>query len=830
VLAGLTPTAIEQFGGMVTLADALDVAVGSSPNSQNVEHLPGIVRSRKGLSTFLTVPGNANIVSMKEFAQLDQATRWLIILTSGGLLVRENGDGSQTQIQTGLGGVTRAQQQTQFGRQYLALSDGKVGNTPPFYLDSVPNLLRVAPSGPARAPTAAAGAAGNVSTGRHYLRTIYEFADGYRSAPGPAVAYDAPAPNAKISVSQVDVGPPACVRRIICCSSVIAASIPASGADYYFLPESAMVVNDNTTTGPVVIDFTDAQLQAGVIVSSQVESSTDLMRNIVLPEQAGVVAYNTRLLWWGGINALYRNGDVGFLGLDFDSDFHIEAGSRQVPNGWISYTDGCQYWYNPFGGGVLGAMAGFFRIYADGATQRGTISNNVQGASIQDVLRPGVAYGVRIRARDCFHGLAGGTYNFYLTSVAAGAASIPAGGFQLSYSQLTANWQEFSGQFWAGTQPIPADAVLVSTGGSGANGSSVLTPATQCLDIDSIEIYPMAAATTPSLVYASRPGQPAAYDGLRGLVSVAENDGQALRSVFVIRGTAYGVKERSMYSITDNGQDPIDWPVNPVSETVGTPSLNGVASGEGWAVIAARSGAYLFTGGFPIKISEGIQPTWDRINWAYGHLINCTVDTEQKRVFIEVPLDGATDVSHCIYLDYIGPHPGGSGFAEGLSGDPTPTSNWSIWTIAAASIAKSQRSDGTQALLFGTNNGSGKIYKLDKTARTDDGAAINAFYETAFVGGPSGRNIVESLTANVRGSGVLSMVAIQTDMVTTVPLLSAVLQNPPNKDVEWNGIRVVGERAAFLFGVNAPGDWFSMQKLVPYNRPHVFGRTRGIQT
>ncbi len=46
---------------------------------------------------------------------------------------------------------------------------------------------------------------------------------------------------------------------------------------------------------------------------------------------------------------------------------------------------------------------------------------------------------------------------------------------------------------------------------------------------------------------------PESYDGVSGLISVAENNGQALRAAFELRGQLYFVKEHSIYSTQDDG-------------------------------------------------------------------------------------------------------------------------------------------------------------------------------------------------------------------------------------------------------------------------------------
>ncbi len=71
--------------------------------------------------------------------------------------------------------------------------------------------------------------------------------------------------------------------------------------------------------------------------------------------------------------------------------------------------------------------------------------------------------------------------------------------------------------------------------------------------IDNIEIFPTALPYNASLVRASLAADPESYDGVSGLLSVAENNGQAVRAAFVLRGQLYFVKEHSIYSTQDDG-------------------------------------------------------------------------------------------------------------------------------------------------------------------------------------------------------------------------------------------------------------------------------------
>ena len=164
--------------------------------------------------------------------------------------------------------------------------------------------------------------------------------------------------------------------------------------------------------------------------------------------------------------------------------------------------------------------------------------------------------------------------------------------------------------------------------------------------VDDIEIFPTAQPFNVSQVRGSGAENPESFDALTGVLSVAESNGQAVRAAFKLREQLYFVKERSLYVTQDDGtNEPDRWTISEVSRSVGTPSVNGVDVGEDWAVIAGRDGVYIFGGSEPVKISQEIQPTWDQINWLYGHTIWIRVDTRNKRVLVGVPSRGERDIS-----------------------------------------------------------------------------------------------------------------------------------------------------------------------------------------
>ncbi len=904
-VAGFTDVALDIFGGLVTDMLPGDLPLGVSPDCQDVAFTAGAVRTRPGLvSVFSPIPGNPTVNYLKTYITPAQLER-MLALDSSGVLWKEASAGLLSEIGSNLPSGARAKSTTIFGREYIATSDGKFGIGMPLQYDDT-NLDRVSQEGPGAGPsiteaaveptltiaTAPTGAvrSNNVATittttahgyqvgqtiliaggvidasfgglflvgsapsattftyanpgatmtsggdgtttggsatlqpqvspGVHQVAVIFETRQGFLTAPSASVNWTTGG-GRRAAISNIPTGPSNVIARIL-------AFTGANGASFFYVgsnvPQStAMRIADNSTTSWTV-DFSDSALLAGTNVDG-------LFSQAVLGECAGAIDYSSRVFWWGE-----RNRVDNFVNLSFDGGFDTTS---TTPLGWsLDSTDG--------GGGAAETSVvnwGFaYRIggpAATGPTLRGMITQSAfQDSEGVPILAAATAYSIRVRTAKG-SSLGPATLVMELFSATLGQLAVAT----VSSSQLGAEYQEFIVPFSAATPAVmPSDAVLRVYGDFQDQPGLA-----EFIYVDDIEIFPTAQPFNVSQVRGSGVENPESFDADTGVLSIAESNGQAVRAAFRLREQLYFVKERSLYVTQDDGSnEPDRWTISEVSRSVGTPSVNGVDVGEDWAVIAGRDGVYIFGGSEPVKISQEIQPTWDQINWLYGHTIWTRVDTRNKRILVGVPLGAAaTSPNVVLMMDYRGLASGD----EIASASPIHFSSitkklfcfgnsrkWSPWQISANSAALVERPDGTAQLFLGNSIGNGKIYELSQSQLSDDGIGINSYYTTAyFVPSEveeslqlrSHRKLFGYLTSFVEGAGSISLSALSDNSTVVASLPAVALSSPSPKDLEMP-INISAERVAFQVGTNSPGSWFSLQRIVPSMATDPWAVVRG---
>lgn len=789
-IAGTIDAPLDLFGGLVSDMAAADLPAGVSPDCQDVAFLIGAVKTRPGLvSVYPPIADNPTVNYLKSYTHPNLAQQ-LLALDSAGTLWAESTPGALTQIAAGLTANAVASSVSLFGREYIALHDGKFGVDLPRQYDGT-NFDRVSQIGPGAGVEAVADVVSDISTTSRVSGTVTvttatphglvsgdqviiagvtdtsfngtfavaSLPDSTHFTYAQALADATSSGGTAAPVGSIAAGVHQCAVIFVTRQGYLTRPSPpvswtAAGGRRAIvtgipspsgLPNVVARILTFTGAGGDLFFYTtglDGAPQMQVFDSSASSfvadfsdtallagiSADPLFRLVELGECAGVIGYADRLFWWGE-----RNKQNNWDNLTFDGGFNGGTGN-DYPLGW---TPDPTYFA---GGGrdTTGAAqwGGAYSILGDGATPtRGLITQSaVADYNGAPRLAANTEYSARARVR-ATGALAQGTLHVQLYSVVDGIATT---GISVDAAQISSSaWTECIAPITpdGGFASIPSDLMLrVYADGTPTGGAGFL--------VENVEMFPTVEPYNSSLVRVSFADDPESYDGVSGFMSVAENDGQTVRAAFRLRERLYLVKDYSMYVTEDDGvNEPASWTINEVSRTVGTPSVTGVDTGEDWAVIAGRAGMYMFDGGEPVKISQEIQPLWDQINWAAGDTLWVRVDTRNKRILCGVPLGAATSPNRILVLDYRGLVNSseiaslgsvhfssftGKLFAVGMS------RKWCPWNITARSCALAERPDGTAQIFLGNGAGNGKIYQLSDAQYSDDGAAIHSYYTTYF--------------------------------------------------------------------------------------------------
>lgn len=802
---------IDSFGGLVTLMDRMDLPVGVSPNCQNVEFFPGGVKSRFGTSVVATCAtvGNLNCTGLYNYIDISLSKKQLAYFYDYGAAVTTNGI-----LQSLAGGSLSAIADTisspyifstsAFGRAWISFSDGTKGTAWPMKWDGT-SLTQIGLPAPQTAGGYGATEVFNSGTtdtagSNHMVRVTFEDATGASSPPSVATAKFSTTGTANkgIQVSSIPLGPAGTVRRVLwMCTesdgSVVDINGVASTTNYYTLRNSSMVIGDNSTTTQTFA-VTDATLTTGESILAHSATGANLFQILEqVPPCLGNILYKGRTFYYN------------FLGST--SQTYISASGRVKGYGLKGNNGSATPWS---GSGALatmstpaGAAGQSFTLTADGATASINFQSPVLGGNFEPVpqFTPGVTYGVRARVRRGATPFTSGGFTIKSTVGATTTYTTPLSG-------ITQAWQNvetgvlITGQSSSAPGPSPLYV--------GIDNAVVGTPAPNgaVLYVDWIDFYPIGFGRDGSKVFASRVFAPTTVEQVNGAMYVQKDNGQDIKAAFVLRDSLYFVKERSIYVTNDNGvTEPAGWSIQQVDDSIGCPGPNAVAVAEGIALIASRSGLYLFNGAVGDKLSQEIVPTWQRINWQYAYTMSVVFDTENKRVYVSAPLDAATSPSHLLVLNYEEGY--GDPLASGGSGR-----KWTIWTIAAASMLMAEQSNGKKLLYFGGNDNSRQIYKYDTSTVNDNGGAINSYYETAPIGNEY-PTLFGGVLAWVSGGGTATASYTRPDNTNTT-IQTFTPTTPASRNWQFGQNLWGYEKIGYRLGTNGVGAYWSTNKIVPF--------------
>lgn len=617
---------------------------------------------------------------------------------------------------------------------------------------------------------------------------MFASANGAITGPSIPVQLTAVGGSSLLQPLQIPIGPPGTTQRII-------AFTPAYGSFFYYITPSLIpstnglapilsigtIINDNTTTSAIV-DFSDAQLEAGTRIDNfdGTNPSNDLFGQIVLAPCLGVAEYSSRLAWWGEINNIKN-----LLNSGFDGGYVAPAGTVSTSGTAVTWVSGPQfqsYWVNTeiaisnvlytviavgsgtsltlsasagvqsaagfvayvgglplgwsgvgstggtgnlVGFGVAPAYLGFsYRMTANGGTNDCMISRSAyQDFFGAPIFLPNKLYAVRFKA--FAQGTLGGNVAFNLYSPSQG--SLGFAGAPVVNISSTYRWQV---AYFNATLPasIPSD-LIIEIYQSGVPIGTVVV-------IDEVEFIDTSQPVLAQQMRISYPENPFGYNQTTGVVGFDTTE--SLTGAVEVRGVLYPLSDRSQFITQNNGTtEPYLWNSSKFADECGNAGPNSTSKGEGVGMWAGQNGVMLFSGAPPKKISQEIQPTWETINWTVPTQVWLQNDSVERALYLGLVTGANETPNYVMYMSYRAvdaaynvPDP----FHVSLSGKLIATDlarKWSLWNIFAncgAMVSLNLGSGYKRQMVFCGGNGQaptsgtgyGNLYYLNFSKYTDD--------------------------------------------------------------------------------------------------------------
>jgi hypothetical protein len=681
---------------------------------------------------------------------------------------------------------------------------------------------------------------GQAAPGTRQCQILYLTNQGYITRPSPPVTFVTNG-GQYISVSNIPIGPSNVIARIL-------AFTGAFGGAFFYIAvpgqangqqvSTATQINDNTTT-TVLLDFSDNTLYASLGLS--IPGNTPAAQ-IVIDGALGFGFYASRLVTWGQRNRLQN-----LLNLSFDGG--ALPSSPTIPTGWTPNASGA--------GGALAAGHWNPGWAISAVSPDGIYQSFYQDYLGDPIATPNTQYKLR-----CWVVGGGGTNHVVLTISSAST----------SFSSTATATTVGGGGAWIEalfTNPmpvtIPTDMILTITGTVG-----VL--------VDEISIIYAQSPYLDTIMYGSYTDNPEAFDGVSGKFGASQDTRKMMDFGIIRQSMNFLTQDPSgrLHQVSDNGTtEPAGWTVNEIASDCGVLSAfgltksqaddNSASGGEEWMAWASISGARIFGGDQPYKISQEIQPNWDLISEYYSPSSWALNDPVSRTLYFGVPDQSSTGAPTVIYtmsyrqLDTASQIAASAPIHAGLSGKLVATDHtrkWSPWRrpINGASLMYRQAVTGPGGLppeslsvvLMGGNGatpgasaGFGNVYTLSAAKLTDDDYGIVAPYYTTYffvthdqeqtlrcqdgTGNqvPLGamRKLLQYVTAYVPGTGQIVLTYF-CDALTNPWALTTTrtLTANPKYDLECGGGSAIGQRIAIRFATipntGQTDNGFSLQHVV----------------
>lgn len=325
-------------------------------------------------------------------------------------------------------------------------------------------------------------------------------------------------------------------------------------------------------------------------------------------------------------------------------------------------------------------------------------------------------------------------------------------------------------------------------------------------------------------VLLSDPYDPEQISSIGGFVTVDPfESGDGIKNLFPFRGALVICKPNRIYQVMDNQNEPVTWPT-PISVDVGTGAecfgvgaiLDSKGQNNDRAWIADRSGLVLFEGYTRRpEASWSVQGIWSRINKVKFNLVQVVIDPEFQQIYVSLPLDEETTISHILYGYY--------GTAYSTFGLDPKLIKWTLWqTFSGIRSILTDTEVSTNCAVLKYSGVNGNIYKIDNdySVHNDDGNSYVSMVKTAFITSkPKYTQHCNIVNLRAVGLGILNTTLFGLDNVKSLALENKNLSPTPGREYElkanFEHTRVSAE---FVTGENI-NEYFRIARMEMYLKP-----------
>lgn len=658
-----------------------------------------------------------------------------------------------------------------------------------FYVVSVPSSTTFTyssqgPDGNSGSDVGLITPSGQAAPGTHQMQVLFQTFEGYVTTGSPPVKFVANG-GQYLHVTDIPVGPS------LTTAARILAFTGAEGGYFFYIPVPSQVdgqvvstatqINDNTTTS-IVLDFSDRSLFAGLAINTP---GNNIPAQITLDGALGFGFFSSRLITWG-----QRNCVNNLLNMSFDGG----SCSAAPITGWS-------------GSGSL--TAGHFSEGVSSPNLSQSFYEDAYGAPIGE---PNQSYLARAWMT--------GTCTVTITSASTGFSSTA------SLTAGVGGWGQAA--FNTDMPPtIPSDMLLTVTGSGVVDHLSIIFAAEPFLDTE---------------IQGSYVNNPEAFDGVTGPFG-ASDDSHKVMDFGIIRETMYFLTQDPggrVHAVENNGvTEPVGWPSREVAANCGLMSAfaltksqaddSSASGGEEWMAWASVTGARIFGGDQPWKITQEIQPDWSNINPSALLTVWALNDPAQRVMYFGLPI-GTNTAPSLVYpmnyreLDSAFQIAQSAPIHTSFSGKLIATDHvrkWTRWNLPINYGALVYRGPGLVLPLFCGGNGAtpgtggfGNVYTITGTGLSDaDYGQMYPYYVTYFFVGADAEMGLHLGAQRKILSFLQFLMTGQTGTHVTVSIFSNQLTNQwpiqfnrnldpqQNYDLEVPGGSAVGQRFAFKFQV-----------------------------